>query len=261
MHFVRKVLLGMRSGANLCRMDTRTQMLKAAESLLQASPDRDISTRAVCDAVGVGAPVLYRLFGDKNGLLAAVVDYVFDRYLARKRAIPLSDDPVDDLYLAWDTHVAFALKNPAVFRIAYAPSLAEVPGGVEESRQLLVKRFIRCAEAGRLNTTPDQAAQSFMAACLGVEMGLLAQPATFDDPDLSRRVRDAVVRDLIVDPVGRAADQQTDRVRSVALQMAALIRETPAPLTGPEASLMLQWLDAITTTKDAAAPPRSRRKR
>ena len=73
-------------------------MLKAAESLLQASPDRDISTRAVCDAVGVGAPVLYRLFGDKNGLLAAVVDYVFDRYLARKRAIPLSDDPVDDLY-------------------------------------------------------------------------------------------------------------------------------------------------------------------
>jgi AcrR family transcriptional regulator len=242
-------------------MDTRTQMLKAAESLLQASPDRDISTRAVCDAVGVGAPVLYRLFGDKNGLLAAVVDYVFDRYLARKRAIPLSDDPVDDLYLAWDNHVAFALKNPAVFRIAYAPSLAEVPGGVEESRQLLVKRFIRCAEAGRLNTTPDQAAQSFMAACLGVEMGLLAQPATFDDPDLSRRVRDAVVRDLIVDPVARAADQQTDRLRSVALQMAALIRETPAPLTAPEASLMLQWLDAITTTKDAAAPPRPRRKR
>jgi hypothetical protein len=43
--------------------------------------------------------------------------------------------------------------------------------------------------------------------------------------------------------------------------MAALIRETPAPLTAPEASLMLQWLDAITTTKDAAAPPRSRRKR
>jgi AcrR family transcriptional regulator len=240
-------------------MDTRTQMLKAAESLLQASPDRDISTRAVCDAVGVGAPVLYRLFGDKNGLLAAVVDNVFERYLVRKRARPVSDDPVDDLYSAWDNHVAFALKNPAVFRIAYAPSLAEVPGGVEEARQLLIKRFVRCAEAGRLNTTPDRAAQAFMAACLGVEMSLLSQPAAFDDPDLSRRVRDAVVCDLLVDPVARAADEQNDRLRSVALQMAALIREAHAPLTAPEASLMLQWLDVITATKDAGAPTRSRR--
>jgi AcrR family transcriptional regulator len=69
-------------------MDTRTRMLDAAESLLRTSPARDISTRAVCEAVGVGAPVLYRLFGDKNGLLAAVVDNAFDRYLALKRAMP-----------------------------------------------------------------------------------------------------------------------------------------------------------------------------
>jgi AcrR family transcriptional regulator len=34
------------------------------------------------EAVGVGAPVLYRLFGDKNGLLAAVIDRAFERYLA-----------------------------------------------------------------------------------------------------------------------------------------------------------------------------------
>jgi len=242
-------------------MDTRTQMLKAAESLLQASPDRDISTRAVCDAVGVGAPVLYRLFGDKNGLLVAVVDYVFERYLARKRAQQVSDDPVEDLYTAWDNHVAFALKNPAVFRIAYAPSLTEVPGGVDEARQLLIKRFIRCAEAGRLNTTPDRAAQAFMAACLGVEMSLLSQPAAFDDPDLSHRVRDAVVRDLLVDPVARDGDRQADRLKTVALQMAALIRETPGPLTAPEATLMLQWLDEITVTKDAGTPVRPRRRR
>ena len=185
-------------------MDTRTQMLKAAESILPASPDRDISTRAVCDAVGVGGSgALPGCSETRTACWPRSSTTCSTGILARKRAIPLSDDPVDDLYTAWDTHVAFALKNPAVFRIAYAPSLAEVPGGVEESRQLLVKRFIRCAEAGRLNTTPDQAAQSFMAACLGVEMGLLAQPATFDDPDLSRRVRDAVVRDLIVDPVAR----------------------------------------------------------
>src|ERR1700752_566928 len=109
------------------RMETRIQMLRVAEAQLQASPQRDISTRAVCDAVGVGAPVLYRLFGDKNGLLASVVDRAFERYLTSKRAQKLSDDPVDDLYSAWDLHIAFALKNQAVYRIAFAPSLDKVP--------------------------------------------------------------------------------------------------------------------------------------
>jgi AcrR family transcriptional regulator len=157
-------------------MDTRTRMLDAAESLLRTSPARDVSTRAVCEAVGVGAPVLYRLFGDKNGLLAAVVDNAFDRYLALKRAMPLSDDPVDDLYVAWDNHVAFASKNPVVYRIAYAPSLSEVPGGVEEGRRLLIERMVRCAEVGRLNTSPDRAAQAMMAACVGVNLRHRCRP-------------------------------------------------------------------------------------
>lgn len=65
-------------------------MLRAAQAQLLASPNRDISTRAVCDAVGVGAPVLYRLFGDKDGLLSAVVDQAFQRNLASKRVQPLS---------------------------------------------------------------------------------------------------------------------------------------------------------------------------
>jgi AcrR family transcriptional regulator len=108
-------------------MDVRTRLLEAAESLLDASPDRDISTRAVCEAVGVGAPMLYRLFGDKTGLLSAVVDHGFERYLATKRAAKPSDDPVADLRAGWDTHVAFALDHPAVYRLMFSPTFSEVP--------------------------------------------------------------------------------------------------------------------------------------
>src|ERR1700754_489761 len=162
-------------------MDARARMLAAAEALLSESTECDVSTRAVCEAADVGAPVLYRLFGDKNGLIAAVVDYAFARYLKQKRAQQASDDPVDDLYKAWDAHVEFALANPTVYRIAYAPSLAEVPAGVEEARQLLIEWFVKCAEAGRLNTTPEDGAQAMMAACVGVNLCLLSQPATFND--------------------------------------------------------------------------------
>jgi AcrR family transcriptional regulator len=237
-------------------MDTRTRMLEAAEWLLRTSPDRDISTRAVCDAVGVGAPVLYRLFGDKNGLLAAVVDNAFDRYLTLKRAIPLSDDPVDDLYVAWRNHVAFASENPAVYRIAYAPSLAEVPRGVEEGRRLLIERLVRCAQAGRLNTTPDRAAQAMMAAGVGVNLSVLSQPATYGDVALARRVGNAVIRGLLTKPTAPAADQQTDALRTAALQVAALIRTTPTPLTDAESTLMLQWLDMVTAAGDFGVPMR-----
>jgi AcrR family transcriptional regulator len=237
-------------------MDTRTRMLDAAESLLRTSPARDVSTRAVCEAVGVGAPVLYRLFGDKNGLLAAVVDNAFDRYLALKRAMPLSDDPVDDLYVAWDNHVAFASKNPVVYRIAYAPSLSEVPGGVEEGRRLLIERMVRCAEVGRLNTSPDRAAQAMMAACVGVNLSVLSQPATYTDAKLVQRVGAAVIRGLLTDPSTPAADRQTDALKAAALQLAALIRTTPTPLTDAESTLMLQWLDVVTAADHVGIPLR-----
>jgi AcrR family transcriptional regulator len=241
-------------------VDTRAQTLKAAESLLQKSPDSDFSTRAVCEAAGVSAPALYRLFGDKNGLISAVVDGVCERYLSQRR-VQLSDDPVDDLYISWDSHVAFALKNPVVYRMAYAPSLAEVPAGVEEGRRLVVKRFVRCAAAGRLNTTPDEAAQALMSACLGVNLCLLTQPATYRDPDLSRRVRDAVIDGLVIDLGAHAADPKGDTLKAVALHMAALIRQTPMPLTAPEVSVMLQWLETISGTASSGSACRSRGRR
>ena len=52
-------------------------IIEAAADLLAQSPSGDISTRAVCEAAGVQQPALYRLFGDKEGLLAATVDHVW----------------------------------------------------------------------------------------------------------------------------------------------------------------------------------------
>lgn len=237
-------------------MDVRARMLSATETLLTESAECDISTRAVCEAVGVGAPVLYRLFGDKNGLVAAVVDRAFDRYLASKRAQKLSDDPVADLYSTWDLHIDFALKNRAVYRTAYAPALAKVPPGVEKARQLLVERLVRCAEVGQLTTTPDEAAQVMMAAATGVALSLISQPSIFDDPVLSHRVRDSVLGELLVQTVPTV--HRPDPLQSVALQMAALIRANRTPLTGPELALMLQWLDAIGSATNIGGPTRSR---
>src|SRR3954453_19322783 len=118
-------------------MDTRTRILEAAEKLLENSPDRDIATRQVCEAAGVAQPVLYRLFGDKDGLLRAVVDHGFDRYLATKRAARPSADPVGGLATAGDTHPAFGLEHPALYRLMFAPRFATVAAAAAEGLDIL----------------------------------------------------------------------------------------------------------------------------
>jgi AcrR family transcriptional regulator len=233
-------------------MDIRERMLEAAESQLASSPHHDISTREVCEAVNVGSPMLYRLFGDKNGLLTAVIDSVFGRYLAEKRARPLADDPVADLYRAWDHHIAFAMANPVVYRLVYAPSLGEMPTCTGEARQLLCERLVRCAEAGKLKIDPVEASQAYMAACIGVALSIMSQPEVYHDPGLSSRVRDAVISDLIVDVGSATTTTQTPAVKPIALQLAALIRRTGTPLTTAETGLMLQWLDTIVTANGAS---------
>ncbi|MGW4485307.1 TetR/AcrR family transcriptional regulator [Amycolatopsis sp. NPDC004368] len=226
-------------------MDIRTQMLEAAEKLLDASPDRDISTRAVCEAVGVGAPMLYRLFGDKNGLMSAVVDHGFERYLAGKRAAQPSADPVADLKTGWDNHIAFARAHPAVYRLMYSPAFAEVPGAAQEALRLLRESLVRIAAIGRLRVDPDAAAQRVMSANIGVALNMVTQPDIYTDPELSTRVRDAVHDSLLTPENGTATAGTEAQLPTTALQLAALLRAEDAPLGAEETQLMLKWLDGL----------------
>ncbi|MES0837030.1 TetR/AcrR family transcriptional regulator [Nocardiopsis tropica] len=234
-------------------MDTRTQMLEAAERLLDESPDRDIATRAVCEAVGVGAPVLYRLFGDKNGLLSALVDYGFERYLGAKRSAGHTEDPVADLRRGWDAHNGFALAHPAVYRLMFSPHLAQVPGASKEAFSLLERTLVRCAAAGRLRVGPHRAAQAIMSANVGVALSMVSQPDVYTDPGLSHRVRDAVFAGLLTeDPVPGDAGPAEPGAGAAALRLAALLSDGSDALTGAESALLREWLDRI-----AAGAPRA----
>jgi AcrR family transcriptional regulator len=44
-----------------------------------------VTTRSVALAAGVQPPTIYRLFGDKDGLLDAVAEHGFAHYAANKR--------------------------------------------------------------------------------------------------------------------------------------------------------------------------------
>jgi AcrR family transcriptional regulator len=221
-------------------MDVRTRILQAAAELVAQAPDADVSTRAVCEAAGVGAPALYRQFGDKDGLLVAVAAYGYDKYLASKRSLQPSDDPVADLYAGWENHVAFALENPSFYKLMWAPGLAVPVSSAAEAHRMLEAVLERCAAAGRLRIPPATAAMLIMSAHAGVALSLIYRPELFPDPGVTTRMRDAVFAAVLTDsPTHDSADS------SVTTVAARLRHNPPAALSGSEHALLQEWLARI----------------
>ena len=113
----------------------RARIITAAARLLAESGREAVSTRAVSAAVGVQAPTLYRLFGDKQGLLDAVAADGFAAYLDEKADLTPSGDPIEDLRAAWELHIGFGLANPALYALMYGePRPDASPGSARRSR-------------------------------------------------------------------------------------------------------------------------------
>ncbi|WP_405797292.1 TetR/AcrR family transcriptional regulator [Streptomyces sp. NBC_01506] len=236
-------------------MSTRARILEVAARLVAESPNGDVSTRAVCDAAQVGAPALYRYFGDKEGLLSAVVDYGFDRYLETKRqraAEDGEDDPIEDLRKGWDSHVEFALDNPNLYRLMYSPAMRTPPAAALESHEILTRDLRRAAADGKLRLAPEAAAQVVMSANVGVALMLVARPSTFTDRDTSRRVRDSVHATVFTPEVmARSGPRATARTQlpAAAAQLNVLLgRSAESGLSTAEVALMTEWLRRLSTT-------------
>ena len=219
----------------------------AATNLLAKAPAADVSTRAVCDAAGVGAPMLYRLFGDKAGLLAAVVDRGFEEYLAYKRAARPSDDPVADLRSGWDNHMRFALEHPNHYRLMYSPELTVPPAAAQEAHALLHGILERCAAAGRLTVPPALATQMIMSANVGAALSMLTRPEQYADPQFSERLRDAVLASLTRPAEAGGSREDESAVPVAAATLAARLRAEQSPrFTPAESALLEQWLDKLS---------------
>src|SRR5580692_9549160 len=108
------------------RRETRDNLVEVAARLLREQGVTAVTTRGVAEAAGVQAPTIYRLFGDKDGLLDAVAEHVMGTYVAAKaemvRAASAAEvDPVVELRVGWDLQMEFGLANPAVFRLLSEP--------------------------------------------------------------------------------------------------------------------------------------------
>jgi AcrR family transcriptional regulator len=221
--------------------DTRGRILEAAAALLVAEGRDGLSTRAVSAAAGVQPPALYRLFGDKDGLLDAVAAYGFDEYLASKRALGSTGDAVEDLRRGWDLHVEFGLARPEFYVLMYGDARpGRTSPAAREAEAMLHGIVSRVAEAGRLRVSVDRAARLVHATGMGVVLALIATPEAERDPELSATARETVLARILTEtaePPGSSLPERAIALRSGLGEASAL--------TEAERVLLAEWLDRI----------------
>jgi AcrR family transcriptional regulator len=223
------------------RGETRANLVKVAAQLLREQGADAVTTRAVAQAAGVQAPTIYRLFGDKDGLLDAVAEQVFAAYVADKALVADSGDPVADLRAGWDTHVGFGLANAALFGLLTDPGRGTRSPAVAAGLEVLRARVHRVAAIGRLRVTERRATELIHAAGTGAVLTLLSMPPQERDLDLADAMYDAVTQAILTDVPALAEDSAT----AAAIAFQTVVPEL-ARLTDAERALLSQWLDRAT---------------
>jgi AcrR family transcriptional regulator len=248
-------------------MTVKTRILEAASELLGRSPDADISTRAASEAAGVTAPTLYHHFGDKEGLLAAVVDFGWAAFLESKRntADVVHDHVADDIRAGWDNHLEFARENPNFYKLMWSPAVSANSAAFREAFQMLYDRLELGASRGQLRVSAETGARMVMSAATGAALSVISQPDLFGDPTFTTQLREAVIASVTVSgdtPAGRrrAHDASAPTIATVAATLKSKLDIDDTPLTPPERALMDQWLTTLADAPTAASTPQRRRR-
>ena len=214
-----------------------------AARLLQEEGPAAVTTRRVAACAGVQAPTIYRLFGDKDGLLEAVAEHVMASFvLAKAAAVEAASaaemDPLDDLRAGWESQIEFAVANPALFDLFSNPDRVLRSPAAESGRRVLESRVHRVAEIGRLRVSEQRAVDLIQAAGIGSISTLLATAPDQRDPELAEALFEAVLGRILNHP----PEGTTAGPLATTIAFRAIAPHLPT-LSAAEHRLLREWLD------------------
>ena len=236
------------------RADTRSRIVDVAAGLLQEHGPAAVTTRSVAQGAGVQAPTIYRLFGDKEGLLEAVAEHVMAAFVSAKseivRAASAADvDPLEDLLAGWETQINFGVNNPTLFRLLSDPGRVMYSAVIRSGKHVLEARVHRVAVTGRLRVSEPRAVDLIQAAGIGTIQTLLATPPDQRDQGLPGAMYEAVLGQILTDAPSHADDGSM--AAAVAFRAIAPRLQT---LSESERHLLVEWVDrAISAAEPGSA--------
>jgi AcrR family transcriptional regulator len=225
--------------------EARARIVRAASDLLTSGGRDALTTRAVAMAAGVQSPTIYRMFGDKEGLIEAVAESGFERYLQQKGGAHAGSDPVENLRVGWDLHVEFGLANPALYSLMYGEPRPGVQSRAAAAAfRILHEHIRRIAVAGRLKVSEERAAHLVHASGCGAVFTLLALPADQQDKGIALAAREATIAAITT----TAPLIERPRPATLAIALRALLPEVSS-LTSGERQLLTEWLDRLAQSE------------
>jgi AcrR family transcriptional regulator len=217
-------------------------VIEAAADLLAREGRDAVTTRAVAVAAGLQAPAIYRLFGDKDGLLEAVAEHGFAVFLASKHDAPAPQDPIEDLRAGWNLAVEFGLANPALYTLMYSEPTRPMPAAFKAGMEILMGRIRRLAVGGWLRVDEELAATLIHATARGAVLTWLSLPEDRRNPALLSTLRESMVTAVTnLEPAVKDAGPG-----GAARALRAALPEQSA-LSAAEQHLMREWLDRLAS--------------
>ncbi|MEU2626792.1 MULTISPECIES: TetR/AcrR family transcriptional regulator [Kitasatospora] len=223
----------------------RHRIVVAAVDLLENGGPDAVSTRAVAAAAGMQPPAIYRLFGDKEGLLEAVAEYGYAQFLESKRAQldPAPEDPVEELRRGWDLVVEFGVSRPELFAVMNRATGRGSDAAHRAGLEILHGRVRRLAAGGWLRVDEELAAQIIQATGRGAVITWHSTPAERRNPALLTILRESMVAAVTrAEPTLSAAETGP---APAARALRAALPDDADVLSDAEQRLLREWLTRL----------------
>ncbi len=229
----------------------RNRIVEAAVDLLEKGGPDAVSTRAVAAAAGMQPPAIYRLFGDKEGLLEAVAEHGYTQFLQSKRdhLDPDPQDPVEELRRGWDMVVEFGISRPELFAVMNQATGRGSEAAHRAGLEILRGRVRRLAAGGWLRVDEELAAQIIQATGRGAVTTWHSTPAERRNPALLTVLRESMVAAITrAEPALPAAESGP---AAAARALRAALPDNADVLSDAEQRLLREWLTRLAADGDA----------
>ncbi len=167
--------------------DTRRRIMEAAAQVFGEQGYARATTRALADAAGVNEVTLFRHFGSKKKLFAAVIDQFGGPAIAAGLESQLTGDLRRDLQVFGRSLLQLILERKDALRLmlceaSHFPEVrATLVQNPRQLRQMLARYLQRQMDRGQLRAHhPEVAAQAFMGMFFATAIleGILEDPAS-----------------------------------------------------------------------------------
>ena len=192
------------------RNEVRREILAAAGALLGEDGHEALSMRRVAARSGYALPTLYHHFGDKPGLLSAVLDERFRELVQAVRNAPARGGPVAVLRAMLHGIVDFGLSSPRHYQLLIANLQRGVePPAAQEARALIERPIQALLDARRLRAGGVEVAVQAIWACAHGLISLRTSGADLEwQPDLIDVALDAILLGLVKPEPARPAGRK-----------------------------------------------------